>query len=151
MSLAERIKEECTIERVSLLMNVVPCDKINLAGKTSQHIIMHRGKLHYDTTLCRIVSTVNKIGERGATSLSDALKSNTTLTKLYLGGEDKRNSTQMASVNKPLFPILIKPTGNKIGERGATSLGDALKSNTTLTELDLRGEDKKKHTNDNYQ
>ena len=30
-----------------------------------------------------------------------------------------------------------------IGERGATSMGDALKSNATLTELELNGEDKK--------
>ena len=38
--------------------------------------------------------TVNHIGERGATSLSDALKLNTTLTELDLGGEDKRKKTQ---------------------------------------------------------
>ena len=35
----------------------------------------------------------NKIGEAGAKSLSEALKSNTTLTKLYLSGEDKRKKT----------------------------------------------------------
>ena len=86
-----------------------------------------------------IKSTVNNIRERGATSLSDALKSNTTITQLILSGEDIGNNTQMASINSPLFPILIKPTGNHIGETGATSLSDALKSNTTLIELDLSG------------
>ena len=39
-------------------------------------------------------------------------------------------------------------TGNNIGERGAMSLGDALKSNTTLTALDLSCFDKdKQHPN----
>ena len=48
-------------------------------------------------------STGNEIGEKGATSVSDALKSNTTLTKLDLTGEHKRNNTQMASINNPPF------------------------------------------------
>ena len=43
----------------------------------------------------------------------------------------------MASVCNPLFPILIQKTGNGIGEAGRVSLGEALKSNTTLTELKL--------------
>jgi hypothetical protein len=40
-----------------------------------------------------------------------------------------------------LFPF---STGNNIGDRGATSLSESLKSNTTLTELDLRSESKRK-------
>ena len=88
-----------------------------------------------------IKSSVNNIGERGAKALSDALKSNMTLTKLTLGGEYKRNSTQMAFINNPLFFILIKSTGNGIGETGTTALSDALESNSTLTELYLGCED----------
>ena len=43
-------------------------------------------------------------------------------------------------------------TDNKIGDKGATSLSDALKSNTALTNLDLRGEDERKqHTNSTHQ
>ena len=72
--------------------------------------------------------------------MSDALKSNTTLTTLNLRGEHKRNNTQIASINNPLFSILIKLSVNKIGSTGATSLSDALKSNTTLITLDLSGE-----------
>ena len=68
--------------------------------------------------------------------MCDALKTNTTLTQLNLEGEDKRNSTQMTSVNNPLFFTLIKSTDNKIGETGTASLSDSLKSNTTLTKLD---------------
>ena len=35
--------------------------------------------------------------------MSDALKSNTTLTELDLRGEDKTNNTQMISTNNPLI------------------------------------------------
>ena len=91
-------------------------------------------------------STANKIGDSGATSLSDALKSNTTLMKLNLWGNYKRNNTQMASINNPLFSILIKSTANNIGYIGATSLSDALKSNTTLTQLNLWCKHKKRNS-----
>ena len=40
-----------------------------------------------------IISTANRIGNMGATSLSESLKSNTTITKLYLGGKGKRKKT----------------------------------------------------------
>ena len=38
------------------------------------------------------------------------------------------------------------PIGNDIEDAGATSLSEALKSNTTLTALNLSGEDKRKKT-----
>ena len=60
-----------------------------------------------------------------------------TLTKLNLWGA-QRNNTQMASINNLLFSVHIKSTDNDIGERGVASLSDALKSNTTLIELNLR-------------
>ena len=42
--------------------------------------------------------------ETGATSLSEALKSNTTLTELDLMGKDKRKKThKKGSINKSLF------------------------------------------------
>ena len=90
--------------------------------------------------------TGNYIRDTGATSLSDALKSNTTLTKLDLSGEQKKRNTQMKSVNNPLFSILIKSIDNDIRNGGGTSLSDALKSNTTLTELNLYGEHKRNNT-----
>ena len=71
--------------------------------------------------------------------MSDALKTNTTLTQLDLRCKDKRNNTQMSFTNIQLFSIPIKSSGDKIGETGATLLSEALKSNTTLTKLDLRG------------
>ena len=92
-----------------------------------------------------IKSTENYLGDEGAKSLGDALKLNTALAKLNLRCEYKRN-IPMTSINKPLFSVLIKPTVNHIGDTGATSLGEALKSNTTLTELNLWGEDKRNNT-----
>ena len=87
----------------------------------------------------------NNVGDIGVKSLSDALKRNTTLLKLDLSGEDKKKAqhTNDISINNPLFSILIKSTVNNIEERGATSLSDALKSNTTLIELNLRSKDKR--------
>ena len=40
-------------------------------------------------------------------------------------------------MNNPLFSIPTKSTGNDIGDTGATSLSDALKTNTTLMKLDI--------------
>ena len=77
--------------------------------------------------------------------MSEALKSNTTLIKLNLESEDKRKKTHKRHPSIILiFFFLGISTDNEIGERGATSLSEALKSNKTLTELELRCKDKKK-------
>ena len=55
----------------------------------------------------------------------------------------------MTSINNSLFFLLFASEDNKIGDTGATSLSEALKSNTTLTKVILDGDDKKeRHTND---
>ena len=77
--------------------------------------------------------------------MSDALKSNTALVELDLFGKDKRNNTQIASINNPFFFHYHK-TGNKIGGTGATSMSDALKGNAALTKLNLRSEHKRNNT-----
>ena len=92
---------------------------------------------------------MNNIGETGTTSLSEALKSNTTLTELYLRSEDKRKKThQRHPSTNHSFSFLFSSTGNKIGDTGAASLSESLKSNTTLTKLNLWGiyKRKKRHT-----
>ena len=89
-------------------------------------------------------STGNVIGDTGATSLSEALKTNATLTELNLNGEDKRKKTLKrypSTIHS--FSFLFTSTGNTIGDTGAASLSEALKSNTTLIKLDLSGKDKK--------
>ena len=82
------------------------------------------------------------IGDTGAASLSESLKSNRSLTKLYLGSKDKnKGDTQKTTINNSLFSLSFASTGNEIEDRGATSLSDSLKSNTTLAEFYLWGED----------
>ena len=51
----------------------------------------------------------------------------------------------MASINNQLISILIKSTDNENGDAGATSLSEALKSNTTLVQLNLSGEYTRQH------
>ena len=77
--------------------------------------------------------------------MSELLKSNTTLIELNLKGEDKRKKTQKTSTNNSLF-YFFTSTVNEIGDTGASSLSEALKSNTTLTELNICCEDKRKNT-----
>ena len=52
----------------------------------------------------------------------------------------------MVPTLKPIVTILREITGNEIEDTGAASLSESLKSNTTLTKLDLSGEDKRRHT-----
>ena len=69
--------------------------------------------------------------------MSEALKMNTTLTKLNIGGIDSR---LMARFHRSL-PLSQKcSTGNMLTKVGAASLLEALKTNTTLTSLNLNGE-----------
>ena len=48
--------------------------------------------------------------------------------------------------NKTLFSFLFSSTGNGSGDTGTSSMSEVLKSNTTLTALDLSREDKRKKT-----
>ena len=50
-----------------------------------------------------LIVTETDIGGGGASPLSDALKSNTTLTKLGLDCEHNKKSIQVMLLNNPLF------------------------------------------------
>ena len=65
--------------------------------------------------------------------------------KLILKSEQKE-LTQITSLNHLLFSIIVKYTDNDIGDEGATSVSEALKSNTTLTEVNLRCENERNNT-----
>ena len=64
--------------------------------------------------------------------MSEMLKTNTTLTSLYLGGKDdgKKRKRRKESNSNWL-------TANDIGVEGAKSLSEMLQLNTTLVLLDL--------------
>ena len=85
---------------------------------------------------------VNKINELGATSLSEALKINTTLVTLKLYSE--HDDTQSDFQKQFTTSIHFQPKGCDIRDMGTIALCGALKSNSTLTELTLIGKDKKK-------
>lgn len=82
-----------------------------------------------------IKSTDNNIGEEGTIALSDALKTNTTLTKLNLRGN--QNSFQNLFLSFHFYKL-----GNMIGGTGAKSLNEAFMINSSITKLDLS----RKHT-----
>ena len=82
----------------------------------ASHVDVLSDALKSNTTLTELNLSSNFIGDAGAASVADALKSNTTLTKLNL-------------------------SSNGIGAAGAASVADALKSNSTLTKLNLSEND----------
>ena len=76
----------------------------------------------------------NKKGKEGAKTISESLKINTSLTRVYLGGDEKiRNEEERIEWNE-------KWIVNKIGNEGAKSISESLKINTSLTELNLEGD-----------
>ena len=80
----------------------------------------------------------NEIGAEGARALSEALKTNTTLQSLNLGCEQEESEEDgwIADIANNQH----QQAGNEIGDEGARALSDALKTNTTLHELNLGGE-----------
>ena len=81
----------------------------------------------------------NGIGDEGASALGDALKTNATLTKLSLRCEQQDHKETQQEQGKHNGTWCDR-AGNEIGVEGARGLGDALMTNTTLTWLDLGGE-----------
>lgn len=80
-------------------------------------------------------STGSFMRETGITSLSESLKINTSLLKLFLRGlHTNQMRTGYQSTNHLWIP---KHTGNSIGTKSAESMREALETNTTLTELHL--------------
>ena len=82
--------------------------------------------------------SANEIGKEGAKALSEAMRINTTLTKLDLDCIDEEEKKWKRAKKKWWW------TANRIGDEGAKAIGEAMKSNTALIELDLRCKDGKK-------
>ena len=76
---------------------------------------------------------MNNIQEEGCKSITEMLKTNTSLTMLELGCK-----WDIIWVVKMPW-IIHGKVGNKIGDEGSTVLAEAIKINSTLTELSLRG------------
>ena len=81
---------------------------------------------------------VNQIGFEGAKTISESLKINTSLTELYLGGDEKiRNEKERTKWNE-----MKEWIDNQIGDEGAETISESLKINTSLTALDLGCDEK---------
>lgn len=82
--------------------------------------------------LIEIPLSDNNIRSAGATALSDALKTNTSLTELCLDCGSRSQIQEYAFVFT-FFTIQV----NGIGKAGEAALCDLLKTNTSLTRLDV--------------
>ena len=77
--------------------------------------------------------TDKKVDDKGARTLGEALKTNTTLHSLNLTSRARRK--RGISMNYRHFQQ--QQTGNYIGAEGAKALSETLKTNTTLQSLNL--------------
>ena len=134
ISLSESLKSNTTLTILNLRSD----------NKRKKAHTRHPSAIHSFPFL--FTSTDNNIRDTGAKSLSESLKSNTTLTILDLSGEDKRKTHKRHLSTIYSFPFLFTLTDNKIEDTGATSLSESLKLNTALIAFDLSGEDKRKKT-----
>ena len=98
--------------------------------------MIHFFLLHFVCFLSFLVPD-NSIGDEGAFALSSALRINTTLTKLSLMRQDNCFSSLFCFV--PFITKELGSTENKISDRGARALSEAVKANTTMTKLYLTG------------
>ncbi len=72
-----------------------------------------------------------EIGSRGASAISEALMNNSSLLTLDLEGE------KCHYLGKTIVVTIKVLIGNKIDEECGKDLGELLKKNTTMTELDI--------------
>jgi hypothetical protein len=82
----------------------------------------------------------NRIGDAGAAALSEALKSNATLTSLSLAGNrigDAGAAALSEALKSNATLTSLQVSSNRLGDAGAAALSEALKSNATLTTLHL--------------
>jgi Ran GTPase-activating protein (RanGAP) involved in mRNA processing and transport len=108
-------------------------------------LVAHAEALGTYKSLSQLLLTSNKITDLGMTTLAQAVKHNTTLTEIDLDlGRNKIGIVGWASffdalaTNKSVETLNIF---NSLSDDGSVLLFEALKSNTTLTELELRGND----------
>ena len=90
-----------------------------------------------------IKSTACDIEETGVTSLCDALKSNTTLKILNFSRGHKRRHKNNYIRQFTLFQFM-KPIGNELRNTTISPLINLLETNSTITELNLKGSHKRR-------
>ena len=82
--------------------------------------------------------TDNQIGDDGAKAISEALKTNQSITHINLSCMNTNSHFQLNSLSLTLNYI-FHFIGNKIGDDGARAISEALKTNQSITYIDLSG------------
>ena len=90
-------------------------------------LALDKNLTHSNTTLTFNLSH-NGVGDDGAKLIGEALKTNTTLTRLYLRKKHKQREN---------IDLLFCLSRSGIRREGAEAIGEALKTNTTLVKLNL--------------
>ena len=80
--------------------------------------------------------------DQGANAVAEFLKFNTTVTTVYLGGnqigdEGAKAIAESLKVNTTVTEVILG--GNQIGDEGAKAIAESLKVNTTVTRVYLSG------------
>ncbi|KAL1512428.1 hypothetical protein AB1Y20_005683 [Prymnesium parvum] len=131
--IAEALKTNATLTSLHL-------DDNRIGGEGAAHIAE---ALKTNATLTSLHLDENNIGAEGAAHIAEALKTNATLTSLHLDGapplrrRDRHATHPTALRHCPALPL--SHTQNNIGAEGAAHIAEALKTNTSLTSLNLRG------------
>ena len=78
-------------------------------------------------TIFLIFFTGCNLGDERTERISEALKTNTSLTKLFVGSTEIQFNMFLCNI-----------TDNKIGIEGVKAIGEALKTNKSLTQLNIK-------------
>ena len=99
--------------------------------------------LRRNTTLVSLNIFHNWLEEPGGRELADVLRSTTTLTSLHLGynalGEDEEKAKTLRFLQKNTKLTFLELACNGLGEAAAFELAGAMRDNSSLTDLSLRG------------
>ncbi|KAL1520434.1 hypothetical protein AB1Y20_022017 [Prymnesium parvum] len=133
--IAEALKTNATLTSIHLYGN-----KIGAEG--AAHIAE---ALKTNTTLTSLDLYGNNIGAEGAAHIAEALKTNATLTSFNLKSAPPlrrrdRHATY-PTARRPCLALPLSHTLINIGAEGAAHIAEALKTNATLTSLDLAAND----------
>ena len=79
----------------------------------------------------------NNIGDSGGSVIGEVLKVNSTLTILYLRGGFNNVWLRISWWHDWFMIVYDEYYGNNIGDSGGSAIGEGLKVNSTLTELNL--------------
>ena len=114
--------------------------RLNICGITSEGAVQLSAGLAVNKSITKLELYENPIGDIGAASIGDVIKTNAVLEDLDISvceitSEGAVQLSAGLAVNKSLTELQLKK--NPIGDIGAASIGDAIKTNAVLEHLDI--------------